>query len=232
MIKNVLVAGCSFTENQTWPSVLFSNANIKNIGLGGAGNEFIATATIDAVRSVRPDFVFLLWSGICRVDVSFSKLLSQSEFSQIQFKGRTRHSVTLFSGGDWTRDDKLDPPDLWKHPLLDSYLKLKYKNKDHGFLVDNSTYHIMSCHNFLASQNIPYKFGFIYNVFDSNVKNEPSCSKDQGYFKFLDWDKFIDFPPLEYGVKYDLLQDGFHLTQTGMNSWAEKIKNQVNGDIK
>lgn len=232
MIKNVLVAGCSFTENQTWPKVLFPNATVKNIGRAGAGNEFIAQATIDAVRSNRPDFVFLLWSGIFRVDVSFSKQLTQSEFSQIRFKGHTRHSVTLFSGGDWTRDDGLDSPDLWKHPLLTDYFKLKYKNKDHDFLIDNSTYHIMNCQNFLASQNIPYKFGFIYNVFDSNIKIEPTCTKDQGYFKFLDWNKFIDFPPLEYGVKYDLLEDGFHLTKPGMNSWAEKIKNYVDGDIK
>jgi hypothetical protein len=238
MKKNILVAGCSFTDGQDWPRMLFTNANIKNIGRGGAGNEYIGLATIDAIRlsnNLNFDFVFILWSGISRIDVTFPSSMDQTDFSNIQVKGKTSNTVTLFSGGprwDWTRNDGNDPPVLWNYPFLDTYFKLKYKNNDRNFLIDNSTLHILNCHNFLESQNIPYKFGFIYNIFDSNLKEEPSCSKSQGYFKFINWDKFINFPPLEFGVKHDLLQDdGVHLTQEGMNIWANSIKHQFDKEL-
>jgi hypothetical protein len=224
--NKILVAGCSFTRDYSWPEVLFPTASIKNIGEHGAGNEFISRAVIDSVCTTRPDYVFLLWSGLRRIDANFSSTLDKTEFSEIPFKGKISNSVTVFSGGDWTRDAE----SLWKHPAIDSYFKLKYKNKDQNFLIENSTFNIMNCHNFLESQNIPYKFSFIYDIFSSYCDNDPglgpAVSKATSYLRFVNWDKFINLTPFEYGVKHDLLkEDGFHLTDTGMNAWANEIKN-------
>lgn len=228
-MRNVLVAGCSFVQHYSWPEILFTKASIKNIGECGAGNEFISRAVIDSVRTARPDCVFLLWSGMRRLDASFSASLENTEFSKIPFKGKTSNSITVFSGGDYTRDDGNDPKKLWKHSVVDAYFKLKYKNKDQDFLIENSTFNIMNCHNFLESQKIPYKFSFIHDIFSSHCDNDPglgpSVSKSTSYLKFLDWDKFINLTPFEYGVKYNLLkEDGFHLTAQGMDTWANEIK--------
>jgi hypothetical protein len=69
-MKQLLVSGCSFTEYQNWPSLLhdWKNCNIVNYGVCGAGNVYIANSITQEILNNRPDFVFILWSGINRVD--------------------------------------------------------------------------------------------------------------------------------------------------------------------
>ena len=225
---SVLVSGCSFTACSTWPNILFSGHTVNNVGAGAAGNQYIAQSIIDSVRKQRPDFVFLLWSGLRRLDISFPKDYFNSEFKSWQYKGSTSTSCILFSGGDWTRDDGNDPPALWGHPIVDAYFKMQYKNKVQDYLMDQSSQAIMNCHNFLESQSINYKFSFIYNIFNP-YKDEamlgPPVTKNSNYFTYLNWEKYIDTTPLEWAIKHDhLSNDNFHPTQTGMNAWAEYIK--------
>lgn len=65
----ILVSGCSYTQNQTWPSLLFSplQYDVFNLGRGGAGNEYISNSVTYNIDS-KPDFVFILWSGINRTE--------------------------------------------------------------------------------------------------------------------------------------------------------------------
>jgi hypothetical protein len=68
-MTRILVAGCSYTENREWPNLLLAPATprVTNVGLSAAGNSFIANAVMSNLHP-RPDFVFILWSGINRCD--------------------------------------------------------------------------------------------------------------------------------------------------------------------
>jgi hypothetical protein len=80
----------------------------------------------------------------------------------------------------------------------------------------------------LESQKIDYRFSFIYNIFSNDFDWAPALgsavSKSDGYLNFLDWNKYINITPFEYGIKNDLMSsDNMHLTHPGMNSWADDI---------
>ena len=225
-MKKALVAGCSFTQHASWPKILLPDYEIINLGQSGAGNEYIAKSIIDFVCRNHVDFVFILWSGLRRVDVSFSKQTKQ-EFEKFFFQGSTTHSTVLFSGGDWTREDKNDPDLLWPHPLIDKFFKLKYHNKDQDFLIEQSSLWIMLCQSFLENNCTDYRFSFIYNPFNPPL-DEPSlgrANKKQYYFTKLDWKKYIDTTPLEYAIRNDGLDtDQFHPKNESMTQWAQYIR--------
>lgn len=101
----MLVSGCSYTHNKPWPIHLFPNKKyqIKNLAQAGAGNTYISNS-ITGNLDYKPDFVFILWSGINRFDfrVPNSKTLQrfvdhneQPRYTQIPIE----HSRYYLSGG-------------------------------------------------------------------------------------------------------------------------------------
>jgi hypothetical protein len=218
----ILVSGCSYTFNfqgkgKHWPGNLFDPHNIANVSRSGAGNLYISMSIMDWVKQYgKPKFVFILWTGYRRTDLCIPIDLN---IETNQF-GTLENTCLLFSGGQQR---------YWDNSLTKDYFESQYTTDNQMYLLDQSSMAIMNCHNFLKSQNIDYKFAFIYDIFKSHCENEmtlgQAVNKTQSYLKFLDWDKFIDFPPFEYGIKHNLLQgDGFHLTDHGMNMWSEEIK--------
>jgi len=225
-MKQILVSGCSFTEYAEWPRVLFPDCEIHNTGRIGAGNEYIARSVIDTVTHSTVDYVTILWSGLRRVDLSLSKKLEKTELDQWLYKGTTKHSVILFSGGDWTQKTNID--NLWPHPGLDAFYKMKYQGKDQNFLIEQSLLWVMLCQMFLEQNNIKYKFSFIYNPFDPPLDEPslgPKIKKNHPYLASINWKNYIDITPLEYAIRCNGLdQDGFHPTQKTMNNWAQSIQ--------
>jgi hypothetical protein len=230
MKSQVLVSGCSYTYNYQgtgghWPDNLFAPNNVVNLSRSGAGNLYISMSIMDWIKqNKKPDFVFILWSGYRRIDVCIP---SDSSINGINNYGTLENSRLLFSGGQWNS---------WVNNPMSEYFLNQYNTNNQKYLLDQSSIAIMNCHNFLKSQNIKYKFAFIYDIFKDHCENEPSLGalvkKSQSYLKFLDWNNFIDFPPFEYGIKYNLLQeDGFHLTDYGMNEWASKIKHYFTEEL-
>lgn len=75
----ILVSGCSYTALSSWPSILFApkKYEVLNVATSGAGNEYISNSVMYNVDT-KPDFVFILWSGINRSDfrVPNSKIFS------------------------------------------------------------------------------------------------------------------------------------------------------------
>ena len=219
---SVLVSGCSYTYNfqgsgTHWPKELFNGQKVENISRSGAGNLYISMSIMDWIKqNGSPKFVFILWTGYRRVDLCIPNNLNISTTNL----GILENTQVLFSGGQYEK---------WDNMLMNDYFLSQYNTNNQKYLLDQSSMAIMNCHNFLKSQNIDYKFAFIYDIFKTHCENEltlgQAVSKSQSYLKFIDWEKFIDFPPFEYGIKHDLLQnDGFHLTDHGMNMWANEIK--------
>ena len=101
--KKILLGGCSYTENALWPSVIFDNCDIVNFGKSGAGNTYISntiTSNIDPENP--PDYVFVLWSGINRIDIRFPNHFAIEDAitrSSVPMSGTTDSSCWLFSGG-------------------------------------------------------------------------------------------------------------------------------------
>lgn len=84
MIKHLIANGCSFTEDTDshtpWPRVTADHLRISsyhNLALGGSGNYYIATSTIEYLEShdfiPEETLVLIMWSGISRKDWMISQ---------------------------------------------------------------------------------------------------------------------------------------------------------------
>jgi hypothetical protein len=89
----------------------------------------------------------------------------------------------------------------------------------------------MNCFNLLEKKKIPYRFSFIYDIWTRHNHYSLGQAVKECYYNQIDWNKFINLTPLEYGIKNNLLSDDeFHLTQTGMNDWATQISSRLQSD--
>ena len=224
-MKQVLVSGCSYTVGQSWPNKLFPNCKVTNCARAAAGNDFISFSIFDEIRlNGKPDFIFILWSGLRRREAYFPKETKELVFKNT-LHGTTQNSISVFSGGNFFKTKETVPS---YHPAVDKFFKLQYLSNNENFLIEQSTQKILACHSFLESLNIDYRFGFIYNIFSNDFNWAPALgsavTKSDGYLSFLDWDKYINITPFEYGIKNDFISaDNMHLTQEGMNSWAKEV---------
>ena len=94
MKKRVLISGCSFTENfiQFDPMHWTYNAFpqdvyvVNNVARGAAGNNYIASSILSNIDlNSKPDYVFILWSGIRRIDMPFPSGTSTTKFKNYLF---------------------------------------------------------------------------------------------------------------------------------------------------
>jgi len=229
-MKKVLVSGCSYTVRQSWPEHLFQGCAVTNRARGAAGNDFISFSVFDEIRlNGKPDFVFILWTGVRRREAYFPKETRDLVFKD-DLHGPTNDGIAIFSGGNFFKyKGKITPS---YHPDIEKFFKLQYSSSNEKFLVEQSTQKIVACHSFLESQGIDYRFSFVYNIFSNDFDWAPALGsavpKSGGYLDFLNWDKYIDTTPFEYGIKNDLIAgDNMHLTHDGMNSWADEISTQL-----
>jgi hypothetical protein len=266
----LLVSGCSFTDPigdyKSWPRHLMADQEVEvlNLGRGGAGNNYIANSIMDSAIDYRPDFVFILFSGIIRSDfrIPVSEIYLKNSNHNTALVGE---SLFALSGGgadvkrgwlaayesikdpSWPVVTSLqqwfDLPAAIKqeciehrihlstdggHPNVDAlanqYFLSQNLRDNHRYHSERTFQHMTNCFNLLEKFNIPYRFSFIYDIW-SNVENY-SLGKavKEKYYHLIDWNKFVDFPPLRYGLKTDqMLSDGFHLTSKGMDSWAQLV---------
>ena len=267
--KNLLVSGCSYTHNQTWPEMLIPNSKITNLGISSAGNEYIANSIIYQIsknNSNKPDFVFMLFSGINRIDLKVPKTKLLDDKNILYKKEVVGNSEYFLSGHavdvekgwlsgynnikdpSWpTINSILDWHNLPMHikqecvsadihlacnsrtnpavPIIDQYFVLQYIELNQTYLSERSFQNIMNVCNFLQVQGIEYRFAFIYDIWKNTFNNSLGQAVKETFYKQIDWTKFIDFPPFEYGIRHNLLsKDNFHLTKEGMNQWASEIR--------
>jgi hypothetical protein len=98
-MSKIIVSGCSYTEKQTWPSVLFPDQTILNLGRSGAGNRYIADSITTSIVLEKPESVFVLWSGINRVD-TIVPVHKQTDILVNEYHGKLNDAYYYFSGGD------------------------------------------------------------------------------------------------------------------------------------
>lgn len=265
---NFLVSGCSYTQFSMWPDAMLPGSKITNVSRSGAGNEVIANSVIYEIASgsVDPDFVFMLFSGINRIDLRLPKI-KLLENDNTYYKKTIGNSEYYLNGGapniergwlagynsikdpSWPEISSLREfvklPEHIKEeclladiqlstvsgrdiatPILNQYFVLQcLEDNNQKYLSERSFQHVMNACNFLDKKNIPYRFAFIYDIWATHHHYSLGQAVKEAYFNEINWDNFINFPPFEFGIKNDLLQeDDFHLTKEGMKQWGSYVR--------
>lgn len=104
------------------------------------------------------------------------------------------------------------------------YAMLQYVNQS---TLETLAYKSMiACQTFLKQYNIPYRFGFCANPFNSKFGDKIGClTKKHQLYHCVDWSNCAKISQSEFGFANNLLApDGFHLTPEGQRRWAEEIK--------
>jgi hypothetical protein len=257
-----------------WPEHLFGPHKILNLAKSGAGNNYISNSILYNL-DYKPDFVFVLWSGINRIDlrVPASPLYNLATENNSSYAKAQIGESLYFMGGydhnpergwlagyqnikspDWPEIKSLSDwfglPDEIKQECLAHDISLSTKGGKENILsfahqyfltqcMDNykdyrsevSFQHIATCFSMLEKFNIPYRFGFIYDIWNKNEYFIHGLAVKNKYYHMIDWTKFIDLPPFQFGIKHDLLsEDQYHLTKEGMIAWSDEIKKIISKD--
>jgi hypothetical protein len=245
-MKRVLISGCSFTENfihfdpmhWTYDAFPTNDYEITNVARGGAGNNYIASSILSNIDlNNKPDYVFVLWSGIRRIDMPFPSGTSDAKFKNYPFCAVnnecssvdyffTGQNIAMLEGGTRRHFDV-------KLGIFEEIADIYYTNENSDkFCNQLSLSAISSVTNFLDNHNINYNFSFIYGIHNRYLDRQPSLglidTKNKQY-AHINWDRYIDIPPFDYGIKHNLISDDrFHLTDNGMRQWARLIKKEIN----
>lgn len=184
MKKNLVANGCSFTADHDdylcWPRVVADDLGISNrhnLALGGSGNYYIATSTIEYLETQHLDpgntLVLIMWSGISRKDIMISEPWAQ-HFRRTYWCTYPRHYPIapgeddmvwyISSGGqvgDW-----IDHADTAKffHPL--------YKASDAKSLCKESLHHFMHLQNYLSSRGYTFAFTSFMNLWQPSAVDQ------------------------------------------------------------
>ena len=177
MIDNLIVSGCSFTELNdeytSWSEIVGKHYNIKNyvnLGMGGAGNFYIANSVRDYLEFNQPDpastLVLIMWSGVSRVDAKVSKewwnLLEKQAYpfkaQQNYFNqdlGIDEHNYYVFGGqggGSLTKNDIIKNIFSWTDKVSDPETVCK-----------TSLVEFVNLENYLKTHRYNYRFTSFLN---------------------------------------------------------------------
>jgi hypothetical protein len=223
----LLLAGCSYVNDPdchlTGFGVMAHDFHrCRIISRSGAGNYYIAHSILSHLDQLDVSEVFVLWSGLSRIDIPGP--LAQAQQLQTSHINLEEDCAWIHSGGwagTWTLDQKKSPN------TLGDYFRLQYSALDWDFINQQSLMRIAGCLNTLEVRKIPYRWGFIYDIYQDH-SNETSLSgavkADEPLLKMLPWDKFVGPAPYDYCLSQNLLsEDRFHPTREGWRVWFENL---------
>lgn len=225
-MKQILVSGCSFACAAA-SNFSLHDYKVTNLARPGAGNRYIADSVIKNYSQIY-DKVFVLFSGLWRLDLVIPAKFFELYITDYSFTKTLNDSCYIFSGGLLGSWQELD-----SSSLVSEYFKCQYKPADLTYLSDNSMLEVIKCINFLETTGANYYWSFIYNIFADYTNHKAGTvlghiDKNSPIMKFVNWSKYIELTPFEYGTKSNLLlSDEFHLTQEGYTKYINEIVNQM-----
>lgn len=182
MIENLVVNGCSFTcldqRYKSWSEHVAEQLNVatyKNLGMGGAGNRYIAQSTIDYLEhaNLNPGTtaIVIMWSGPSRKD----KPVSKQWWDYVHDNGYTigaqfwlgnppmvELTYWVFSGG---------MANSWNYNSASRELfEMDYKTTDAQIMCKESLFYFKQLADYLDRNGYQYKFTSFLNYW--NVKEE------------------------------------------------------------
>ena len=232
--KNLLLSGDSWMANPCrWADQIFQAQATVNLAVPGAGNGFISHSVIDHVITVgRPDFVFVNWTGLNRVDIALPRNLSPG-FLDNEAKNRqttwaryhTNHSAP------WRDRSHRIPVD---EPLV----RMMYQEKDYRTVKSLSLIHVINLQDFLKVRRIPYLFCFIYDYTNADLDHNHLTNETEDSFSGLgslpvadpmlaqlDTQYILRPTGMEWAMSQseDLFKDQIHLKTEGLLAWADEM---------
>lgn len=220
-----LIVGCSFCNNLIWDRYTNKidwnvHPDIHVAAAPGAGNEFMAARLMYECSLKKYDQVFVLWSGINRIDVSISKKLKQV-IGGCNFSVELGPTVWYHSGGiagSWA-DDKYIYPDIVKKLIKNQYLE-----SGSSYLSDRTFRSIITAQSFLSKQNISYKMAFTYDIHKKYFYEESffgQADVTSPMYKLIDWDQIQTENSLyEWAISDPTrMSDEIHPSRNAMREW-------------
>jgi hypothetical protein len=206
---------------------LFGDSRI-NKARAGAGNEYIAHSVVETCLNPvnKVEYVFVLWSGITRIDVSFGDSVVDIVNFDSQHNTRINNQNWIHAGSmlGTYRNAKKDN-------VIHHYVKTQHLEQDMLFYTNRTLYNIITTQSFLENKGIPYDFAFMYNPHieynideDPNILVEGSFDKSSKLYSTIDWDEFIPTSPYNWCKEQELITaDNFHPTIRGIREWFESL---------
>lgn len=235
----LLVSGCSFVNNSWFPRAMFGDEvyNKKKCTLlaeGGAGNQYISASIIESLNC-DTEYVFVLFSGLGRIDVPVPVAM-ETEIEEYWHKTKLNNKFWFHSGGfggSWNWKGAETEYAKW----LRGYLEAQYKPMDYDYLADLSFTSITACLGLLEQKNIPYRWGFIYDIHTdySSTMSSLSAAISDTHPRLLDLpvESKLDSTPHEWCKERNLLDqtDQFHPSADGYKKWADSIRPLVDFEL-
>lgn len=228
-----LSSGCSFTSGN-WEKHFNTYYKHYDSALPGAGNRYIADSIIHLTSQDHYDCVFVMWSGLTRLDIPLTDWSLVDDYLYLSPQGQTpadtRYLLSGGSIGSW-----------WNHPVARSVFSGTYRVSDFNTLALTSLLEIIKLQEYLKSKNIPYYF-MSYMNFWSQPAEWVSPNGDQGLNNFsnlahlinqIDFNSWIFSNDKKDGLfelateMEDLLDDNFHPGELANIKWFEIIRDRI-----
>ena len=212
---NFLTSGCSFTgteaTNSGWPVWLQAHGTVKNLGMPGAGNEYIAESIMYELLNNKNkyDCVLVMWSGLQRIDLRVDPLFSDNTLQSFV-------DIDYFPIGDMIVKSGFEKIASVGNEITRAYKSLMEMIKLQSFLADKD----IPCY-FMSYVNYWNHSEFLINR-NFGIYRNPLLSK---LAENLNFDRFIFGPDNEclYEVAKSkeggLAEDKFHPSGLGTDFW-------------
>jgi hypothetical protein len=220
-----LIIGCSFCSSLPWDHYTNKinwnlHPDIRVAAAPGSGNESIAARLLYECSIKKYDQVFVLWSGINRIDVSVSKNL-KAVIGDCRFSIELGSTVWYHSGGIsglWTNDREQYPD------VIRELIKNQYLEADSSYLSDRTFRSIITAQSFLSNQNISYKMAFAYDIYKRYFRQESffgQADLTSPMYKLIDWNQIQTQNTLyEWAISDPTrMSDIIHPSRDAMREW-------------
>jgi hypothetical protein len=194
-----------------------------NLSSGGAGNRYITNRLMEWINvNGNPDYVYLQYSGLNRIDLSCSKstLIKDYVFQRQSEFGNWVHSGGM--GGSWHTNGQTEK--------MFNYL---YDPEDQTNVVIQNLFEINNAVNFLSAMHIPFNWNTYY---DYKQPPNPIAESDgiidattEGLYDKLDKTKKIETSVVNHIASTNiswLHEDQIHYEYEGGMDWLSCVKDQ------
>ncbi len=216
----ILTIGCSNGQHFEKAFEQMSNQKVVNLSAKCFGNTYIATRLFEFVTKVKPEFVYLQFTGVLRVDMPFDKRFKITDYPhQVQ----TPFHNWVGSGGmkgHWLRHNFTEKHFGKLHDVL--------SNNYHG-LVLSSMKNIFSAVELCKSLSIPFAWTTYYDYLDPpNHMIKLNDGIITSWPNYIDMTNRLPESPLNYA--YDIKEepdDECHFSQETFIKYLNKHKKQI-----
>ena len=162
-----------------------------NLSMEGVGNFYICGRLFEHIEeNGKPDYVYLQFSGLTRVDLPFHKEVHVPDY---YYQKQTTYKTWVSSGGyigSWMQNEFL------KKQFIHWYDTTNGQN-----VVDKSLHQIFSAVSLLEKLKIPYNWTTYYDYTNPPTPASARDGRIQAWPDYIDLSKKIPIDPMSFAMK-------------------------------